>query len=93
MNLEEIYNNPEFGFKSTDKFYKYIRMTYPDSDVKMKTINDCLKTKRETQLFKNVPDKGLYNHIVNTFVGESVQIYICDFNMYKSSNNNFRFWY
>lgn len=45
IDLNEIYNNPELGFRSADKFYRYIRTTYTESDIKMEDIEKNLNVK------------------------------------------------
>lgn len=59
MNLNEIYSDPELGFRSADKFYRYIRTTYPESDMKLQDIENFLKTKQESQLYKLVRSRNL----------------------------------
>ena len=68
--LDKIYNSPDVGYKSANKFYQYLRLKYPERKIDIKEVNDFLSMKRETQLFKPVNNDDLYNKIISNFVGE-----------------------
>jgi len=86
-SLKSYYYDPEFGFKSPFKFYKFIKNIYPN--ITKKKVYDFVKSQETHQLTTN--KKKSFNSTYAPSPKFSYQMDLMDIQKNKNINNNFRY--